>query len=211
MNEVIELLNVSKSFGSEMVLKPTTMSFEKGKIYGICGRNGSGKTVLLKLMAGFLKTDTGIVRVLGKQIGKECDFAEEIGVLIEHPGFLKSKSGFQNLKCLAEIRNQIKEEEVRQAMEAVGLNWKDRKWVGRYSMGMCQRLGIAQAIMEKPELLLLDEPVNGLDAEGTETIHNLLREFRDSGKTVLLVSHLKDDLEGLCDKVYKLTEGIISE
>lgn len=206
-NKVIEFKDVNKSFGRESVLKSVTISFEKGKIYGICGRNGSGKTVFMKLSAGFLKTTSGEVWVQGKQIGKDCDFPEKMGIMIEHPGFLKTKSGFSNLKFLAEIRNEITDEEIHRAMEVVGLDWKEKKWVGRYSMGMRQRLGIAQAIMEKPEILLLDEPINGLDTEGANEVRNLLKRLRDEGTTILLASHLREDLEEMCDEIYYLADG----
>ncbi len=205
--EAIVLKNVSKSFGNEAVLKSVNLSCQKGEIYGVCGRNGSGKTVLLKIICGLMKPDEGEVNVCGKQIGKDCDFPQSIGVVIEHPGFLKGKSGFENLKYLAKIKKKITDREICEAMTKVGLDGTDKKKVGKYSMGMRQRLGIAQAIMEDPEVLLLDEPINGLDAQCTEKVRELLLELKEKGKVIILVSHNKEDISILCDKVYEIHDG----
>lgn len=205
------LRDVSKSFRGETVLEKVNLTFQRGKIYGLMGRNGSGKTVLLKMICGFISPDTGTIEIEGKQIGKDRDFPEKTGVLIESPGFLPAQSGFKNLRYLAQIRGLITDEEIREAMTQVGLDWKNRKWVGRYSMGMRQRLGIAQAIMENQEIILLDEPMNGLDEQGTEDIRRILLALKEQGKTILLASHSKEDIEILCDQVFEVKNGRVSE
>ena len=168
---------------------------------------GSGKTVLFKLITGYLSPTGGRVVVSGKEIGKDIDFADNIGIIIENPGFLKGYTGFKNLAYLAGIRNVIGKEEIRESMEKVGLDPDSNKKVGKYSLGMKQRLGIAQAIMENPEILILDEPMNSLDNQGVEEIRKLLMELRDEGKTIVLASHNKEDIEILCDKVCEMDRG----
>lgn len=208
---MIVLENVSKSFKEKTVLLKTNLTIEKGKITGFVGRNGSGKTVLFKLICGLLRPTTGTVTVQGKQLGKDCDFAPDVGVLIETPSFISYESGFRNLRDLAAIRKKIGPEEVRAAIRSVGLDDTDKKWVGKYSLGMRQRLGIAQAIMEHPALLILDEPMNGLDRGGVEEMRKLFGSLRDNGTTILLASHAAEDIDLLCDKVYEVSDGIVTE
>ena len=208
---MITLENVSKSFKEKTVLLKTNLTIEKGKITGFVGRNGSGKTVLFKLICGLLRPTTGTVTVQGKQLGKDCDFAPDVGVLIETPSFISYESGFRNLRDLAAIRKKIGPEEVRAAIRSVGLDDTDKKWVGKYSLGMRQRLGIAQAIMEHPALLILDEPMNGLDRGGVEEMRKLFGSLRDNGTTILLASHAAEDIDLLCDKVYEVSDGIVTE
>lgn len=207
MSTVIEIENLTKKFGDVTALEDVSLCIESGKIYGIIGRNGSGKTVLFKLIAGYLKPTAGRVMVNGKEIGKDADFAENIGIIIENPGFLKDYTGFQNLAYLAGIRNVIGKEEIRESMERVGLDPDSGKKVGKYSLGMKQRLGIAQAIMEDPEILILDEPMNSLDNQGVEDVREILMGLRGEGKTILLASHNKEDIEVLCDEVYEMDRG----
>ena len=207
MAEIISVKNLTKRFGDVTALENINLSFERGKIYGIIGRNGSGKTVLFKLIIGYLKPTNGRVVVCGKEIGKDADFAENIGVILENPGFLAGYTGFKNLEYLAGIRNVIGTEEIRESMEKVGLDPGSRKKVGKYSLGMKQRLGIAQAIMENPEILILDEPMNSLDNRGVEDVRGILMRLRDEGKTILLASHNKEDIEILCDEVYEMDQG----
>lgn len=209
MAEMIRIENLTKKFGAVTVLDQVDLSIEKGKIYGIVGRNGSGKTVLFKLIAGYLRPTKGQVVVGGKVIGRDTDFADNIGIIIENPGFLKGYTGFKNLAYLAGIRNVIEEAEIRESMERVGLDPDSRKKVGKYSLGMKQRLGIAQAIMENPEILILDEPMNSLDNQGVEEIRKILMGLRDEGKTIILASHNKEDIEILCDEVYEMNQGRI--
>ena len=162
---------------------------------------------MFKLITGYLSPTGGRVVVSGKEIGKDIDFADNIGIIIENPGFLKGYTGFKNLAYLAGIRNVIGKEEIRESMEKVGLDPDSNKKVGKYSLGMKQRLGIAQAIMENPEILILDEPMNSLDNQGVEEIRKLLMELRDEGKTIVLASHNKEDIEILCDKVCEMDRG----
>lgn len=209
--EVICLDKVSKSFKKERVIKEITLTIEEGKIYGLIGRNGSGKTVLIKMICGFMSPDSGVIEVQGKTLDKKSDFPENIGVLIESPGFLPTQSGFKNLKYLAGIRKLITDDDIKGIMTEVGLDWRSRKWVGRYSMGMRQRLGIAQAIMEDPDIVLLDEPMNGLDEQGVEDMRKLLTSLKERGKTVILASHNKEDIQLLCDVVLEMKNGELSE
>lgn len=204
---MIVVQNVTKKFKDYKALDNINLNFKKGQIYGIIGRNGSGKTVLFKCICGLLNVDEGIIRINGKQIGKEIDAPEDVGVIIEMPGFLPEYSGYLNLKFLAEIRNQIKKQDIFETMKRVGLDPASRKQVRKYSMGMKQRLGIAQAIMENPELLILDEPMNGLDNQGVQEIRSLLLELKTMGKTILLASHNREDISILCDKVIEIDRG----
>ena len=208
---MITLENVSKSFKEKTVLHKTDLTIGKGKITGFVGRNGSGKTVLFKLICGLLRPTTGTITVQGKQLGKDCDFAPDVGVLIETPSFISYESGYRNLRDLAAIRKKITPEEVRTAIRSVGLDDTDKKWVGKYSLGMRQRLGIAQALMEHPALLILDEPMNGLDRSGVEEMRRLFSSLRDSGTTILLASHAAEDIDLLCDTVYEVSDGIVTE
>lgn len=203
----IILDKIDKCFGQEQVLKSCSACFESGHIYGIVGRNGSGKTVLMKIMCGLCRMDSGAVFIDGKSFDSRRGFMENVGVIIETPGFLNRYSGYENLKYLAQIRRRIGNEEIKMAMEQVGLEWDSKKRVGKYSLGMKQRLGIAQAIMENPEILLLDEPTNGLDASGVEDIRKLLLQKKEEGRIIILSSHIKEDISYLADKVYELREG----
>lgn len=210
MNYIIQLDRVSKTFKEKTVLHETSLSLSPGKIYGFVGRNGSGKTVLFKLICGLLQPTSGTVTVNGAQLGKDCDFAPDVGVLIETPSFISYESGFRNLKDLAAIRKKITSEDVRAAIRTVGLDDTDKKWVGKYSLGMRQRLGIAQAIMERPSLLILDEPMNGLDQAGVDEMRKLFAASRDEGKTILLASHTAEDINLLCDSVYEVNQGTVT-
>ena len=207
MESIIKVDKVIKKFGSDIALSNVSIEFERGKIYGIIGRNGAGKTVLFKTMIGFLKPTSGRVIVDGKEIGKDTDFADNIGIIIETPGFLSSYSGYKNLEYLASIKNMIGGKEIKESMERVGLDPNSKKKVGKYSLGMRQRLGIAQAIMEHPDILILDEPMNGLDNQGVEDVREILLNLKDEGKSIILASHNKEDIEVLCDEVYEMDHG----
>ena len=209
MAEAIRVENVTKRFGEVVALDRINISFEKGKIYGITGRNGSGKTVLFKTMIGYLKPTGGRVVVWEKEIGKDIDFADNMGIIIENPGFLSRYTGYKNLEYLASIRKLIGREQIRESMERVGLDPDSRKKVGKYSLGMRQRLGIAQAIMENPDILILDEPMNGLDNQGVNDVRDILLGLKKEGKTVILASHNKEDIEVLCDTAYDSVMHII--
>lgn len=210
MDNCIEVLNVSKSFGEEKVLKNVSHSFEKGKIHGIVGNNGSGKTVLMKCICGFLKPDSGSIFVNHKQVGRDTDFPEDIGIIIETPGFLPHLSGTQNLKILASLQKKANNHTIRAVLEQVGLDPDMKKPVGKYSLGMRQRLGFAQALMEDPSLLILDEPLNGLDKHGVLHIRNVIKGLRAEGKTVILASHNQIDIDELCDTVCEMDGGVLT-
>ena len=204
---VIQVKDVCKTFGKAEVLKQVTAKFEAGKIYGIIGRNGSGKTVLFKCICGFVPVTSGTIRVRSRVVGKDVDIPKDMGIIIESPGFLPGYNGFHNLRFLARIRNKIDDEKIRETLRFVGLDPGDKKHVGKYSMGMRQRLGLAQAIMEDPEILILDEPMNGLDRQGVKEIRQCLLKLRDQGKTILLASHNAEDIRVLCDQVYEMDAG----
>lgn len=206
---IIEVNEVFKKYDDATVLDNVSLEIEKGKIYGLVGRNGSGKTVLMKCICGLIKPTSGEVKVAGKTVGKDVDIPEDIGVIIETPGFIPNYSGFKNLKLLASVRNKISNEEIRKSMEIVGLEPKSRKHVGKYSLGMRQKLGIAQAIMEKPKILILDEPMNGLDNESVAVVRKILKEQAENGATIILASHNREDIDVLCDKVYTMDHGVI--
>lgn len=211
MEEKIRIENVTKKFGSYAALDGISLNFEKGKIHGIIGRNGSGKTVLFKCICGFLRVDGGAVLVDGKQLGKEIEAPESIGAIIETPGFLPEYSARQNLQFLAGIRGKIGKKEIDEAIRKVGLDPEAKKHVGKYSLGMRQRLGIAQAIMEDPSLLILDEPMNGLDNQGVQEMRQLFLKLKDEGKTILLASHNREDIAALCDTTVEIDRGKIVE
>ena len=206
----IEVHNMTHQFGSEIVLRQVNARFAAGQIHGIVGRNGSGKTVLMKCILGFLRPTQGYAVVLGRQIGKDCHFAPDTGMMIEAPGFIPSESGYNNLKWLMGLRAKTDRNRIAEVMRIVGLDPKSRKPVGKYSVGMRQRLGIAQAIMEKPKLLVLDEPLNGLDNRGVADMHQLFKDLRDQGVTILLASHNPLDIETLCDTVSEMDAGVLT-
>lgn len=207
MKEVIKVEHVSMVFDEETVLKDVSFEFEEGKIYGIIGNNGSGKTVLMKCICGFLVPTRGKIFVNYKQVGKEIDFPEDMGIIIETPGFLPNLTGFKNLELLASIQNKIGADVIRETLEKVGLDYKSKKPVAKYSLGMRQRLGIAQAIMEDPSILILDEPFNGLDKKGVAHIHKLILELKNRNKTIILSSHSQNDIDVLCDVVCEMDAG----
>lgn len=203
--EGIQVSHVYKAFGKEQVLQDISFDIPEGHIYGVVGNNGSGKTVLMKCICGFLQCDRGSIRVNGKRVGKEVDFPDRLGIIIETPGFLPNLSGYKNLKILASLKARIGKEEIRATMRKVGLDPDMKKPVAKYSLGMRQRLGIAQAIMEDPDVLILDEPFNGLDRYGVVEIRELLKGLKEEGKAILLASHNAQDIEELCDSVMDLT------
>ena len=196
---MLEIENLTKTFGTQTVISDISMTLVSGKIYGLVGRNGSGKTMLMKMILGFVSPSSGSIKIEGKVLGKDISMPDRIGAIIENPGFLPEYSGFKNLKFLAMI----------QAMHIVGLDPDSKKHVGKYSLGMRQRLGIAQAIMEDPDILLLDEPLNGLDNEGVEEIRKVLLSLKEKGKLIILASHSKEDIQILCDTVFRMDHGKI--
>ena len=208
---IVELKNVGKCFKGVWVLQNITLSFEKGKIHGLIGKNGSGKTMILKVIAGLSNPTIGDIFVNGAHLGEDQEIPDSLGAIIEVPGFLPNLSGFKNLQYLAGLRNVITNETIRDTMRQVGLNPDEKKHTSKYSLGMKQRLGIAQAIMENPDIVLLDEPMNGLDIQGVQDIKRLLHRLRDEGKTIILASHQREDINELCDTITKLDRGRVLE
>lgn len=207
---VITVKNLTKKFKDVTVLDNISVNFEKGKVHGLIGRNGSGKTMLMKCICGIVPYKTGEIRVNDKIIGKDADIPSNVGVIIETPGFLPNYSGYNNLKFLAKIKNKIGKEEIRNAIKSVGLEPDDKKHVGKYSLGMRQRLGLAQAIMENPDLLILDEPMNGLDKDGVKDMRKYLLDLKEQGKTILIASHSAEDIDVLCDTVCEMDKGVLT-
>lgn len=210
MDIAISIQNVSKSFGEEKVLHDVSHDFEEGRIHGIVGNNGSGKTVLMKCICGFLLPTKGKILVDYKQVGKDMDFPEDMGIIIETPGFLPNISGMKNLQILASLKRKIGDGVIRATIRRVGLDPAMNKPVGKYSLGMRQRLGIAQAIMENPSTLILDEPLNGLDKSGAAHMRELIKGLREQGKTIILASHNQMDIDELCDTVCEMDAGILT-
>ena len=208
---MISVEHVSLTIGTAQILRDVSARFEEGQIHGIVGRNGSGKTMLMKCICGFIRPDSGKILLDRKQVGRDVDFPPDLGLLIETPGFVPYYSGLKNLELLAAINRRASKERLNVCMEQLGLGDAKNKRVSKYSMGMRQRLGIAQAIMEDPQLLILDEPLNGLDEQGVEDIRALLLELKGQGKTILLSSHNREDIDLLCDSVYKMAGGVLTK
>lgn len=210
MQEII-VDHVSLQIKNAKLLSDVSLSLHSGCVYGLRGRNGSGKTVLMKTICGFMRPTEGQVLINGKVLHKDMDFLPSAGIIIEEPGFFPNYSGFKNLKILAGIQNRISDNKIRQMMEMVGLDSTMKKPVGKYSLGMRQRLGIAQAMMEEPEILILDEPTNGLDEDGVEWFRQFVLEQKEKGKLILLASHSREDIEMLSDEVYYMEKGVLTK
>ena len=207
---MIKIENVTKKFKENTVLNNVSINFEKGKIHGLIGRNGSGKTVLMKCICGFIPVTSGSITVRNKVISKK-NVPENIGLIIETPGFLPNYSGYRNLKFLADISGKANKTAIIRSIESVGLDPHSKKHVGKYSLGMRQRLGLAQAIMEDPDLLILDEPMNGLDKDGVKDMRDYLLKLKEQGKTMLIASHSAEDIEILCDTVCEMDKGVLTK
>ena len=211
MKNIIEIKSISLVINKSSILNSVSISYECGKIHGLIGRNGSGKTMLMKCICGFIKPTKGDIFVDGKQIGKDCDFPKNIGIIIETPGFIPYYSGYKNLKLLADLNRKIGAAEIKNAMVQVGLDPDLKRHVKKYSLGMRQRLGLAQAIMENPDLLILDEPMNGLDKDGVADMRKYLLNLKEQGKTILIASHSAEDIDVLCDTVCEMDKGILTK
>lgn len=208
---MINVENICLTLKNRDILTSVNLTMEPGNIYGLVGNNGSGKTMLMKVICGLVKPTSGTVTCDGIIIGKDRDYLPDAGIIIETPGFISYYSGFKNLKFLAGIRGKIGNEEIRKAMEDVGLDPKLRLPVRKYSLGMRQRLGIAQAIMENPRYLVFDEPMNGLDKNGIAQARKLLLDRKAAGATIILSSHNREDIDILCDHVYEMEQGHMTE
>ena len=208
---MIELREVCKQFGTAPVLANINASFEDGRIHGLIGRNGSGKTALLKCICGLIRPTAGTILISGKQLGKDIEMPESFGALIENPGFLPNYSGEANLSFLMSVNTPVVREKVQQAIKLVGLENDRKKHVGKYSLGMRQKLGIAQVIMEDPMLMIFDEPMNGLDNTSVLQMRALFKCLRDRKRTILLASHNAQDIDELCDHVYSFDAGRMTQ
>ena len=211
MENAIEMVHVTKKFKETVAVNGVTVSLEKGKIHGIIGRNGSGKTVLFKCICGLFPVTEGQITVLGQEMGDGKRVPKGVGAIIETPGFLPNCSGYQNLRYLMELSGRVDREKIRSAIALVGLDPDSKKHVGKYSLGMRQRLGLAQAVMEDPELLILDEPMNGLDKSGVAEMRELFLKLKSQGKTILIASHNPEDTRILCDTLHEMDGGIMTE
>ena len=208
----IRFQDVCKSFGGTPVLKSASFSIEKGEICGFIGRNGSGKSVVFKLMTGLLLADSGTITFNGENLAKQNRFIESLGVMIETPGFIPHYSGLKNLKILNSMSaNPASTQEIRGLMQRLGLDPKNRRPVRTYSLGMRQKLGIIQAVMNNPELLVLDEPMNSLDTESVAEIRKLFTELNKQGTTIVLASHIAEDIESLCTRKFRIENCTICE
>lgn len=208
---LIEFKNVSKSFNNNLIFKDISIRLEEGYIYGFTGNNGSGKSVLFKMICGFIPPDDGEIVIHSDYLDSKNKFPKNFGIIIDRPGYNASKTGFDNLKSLATIQNIISEEEIKSTMKIVGLEPKNKQKVKHYSLGMKQKLSIAQAIMENQKVLILDEPFNALDSESVDNIRTLLLNYKKNGKTILLTSHNQEDIEILCDHVLKISNNKLVE
>lgn len=205
----IILKDVTKVIKHNTVVNNVNLSLNSGTVYGLCGYNGCGKTMLMRLISGLIIPTKGEIIIDGKTIGKQIDFPESMGILIENPSFLGGLSGFENLKILASLKNKPDENIIKKTISRVGLNPNDKKKYRKYSLGMKQRLGIAAAIMESPELIILDEPTNALDSDGVEITKQIIREERERGALVIMTCHDKEILEDMCDVIYSIEHGEI--
>lgn len=208
---MIKIENYTQKIKKYIILNDINLHLKENKIYGFVGRNGSGKSILFKGICGLLNISNGKIIIKGKEIGKDIDFYDNLGAVLDGAGFLPNLSSFDNLKLLASIRNKISDSDIKSALNKVGLDPNDKKKYKKYSLGMKQKLALAQAIMENPELLILDEPFNGLDSYSVKDIREMLIDYKKEGKTILISSHIKEDIDILCDEVYELDRGNINK
>ena len=208
MSEIV-VKNVSKKIKDAVILNDISVSFSSGRIYGLKGKNGSGKTMLMRTVAGLLIPDSGSVVINGKTLHKDMSFPDSIGIRIENPAFLPQYTGFKNLKLLASLSSGISDEDIRTALERVGLDPDDKRTYRKYSLGMKQKLGIANAIMGEPDIIILDEPINALDEETVQKIKDVLLGIRDNDKLIIIACHDREELEYLSDVIYEIKDGSV--
>ena len=208
----IVIKGLNKKIKGSPVLTDINLEFNGGKVYGLKGKNGSGKTMLMRAVSGLITADSGTVTINGEVLGKQISFPRSIGVLIENPAFISNYTGFKNLSVLASIQKRIGVDRIRQTLEEVGLDPDDKRTYRKYSLGMKQRLGIAAAVMEYPDIIILDEPVNALDESGAMLVREILRKARERGAIIILACHDREELEFLSDVIYEISDGrIVSE
>lgn len=207
----IEVNNYTKVIRNNIILSDINLKLQRGKIYGFKGKNGSGKSMLFRAICGLIKATKGEVIIDSKKIGSDVSFPESLGVLIESPGFIADFTGFKNLKYLADINKKIDDNKIKITLEAVGLDPEDKRKFKKYSLGMKQRLGIAQAVMENPDLIILDEPTNALDSDGVELVNKMILKLRNENKIILIANHDKEELEMVADEIYTLHDGKITD
>ena len=210
MGTVVRLEDYCKSFKSAEVLKNINLTLESGKVIGLKGKNGSGKTMLMRAISGLILPTSGKVYINDKELGRQISFPPSIGILIENPSFISNYTGFKNLKILASIQNRISDDEIRDAIRKVGLDPDDKRTFKKYSLGMKQRLGIAAAIMERPDIVILDEPINALDEAGAGLIKGLLDELKANGSLIIIACHDTEELNYLSDEIYEIYYGEIT-
>jgi ABC-2 type transport system ATP-binding protein len=210
MGTVVRLEDYCKSFKSAEVLKNINLTLESGKVIGLKGKNGSGKTMLMRAISGLILPTSGKVYINDKELGRQISFPPSIGILIENPSFISNYTGFKNLKILASIQNRISDDEIRDAIRNVGLDPDDKRTFKKYSLGMKQRLGIAAAIMERPDIVILDEPINALDEAGAGLIKGLLDELKANGSLIIIACHDTEELNYLSDEIYEIYDGEIT-
>lgn len=207
----ITVSNVNKTIKGKEILKNINLQLESGKIYGFVGENGSGKTMLFRAISGLMRTTEGEISVDGKVLHKDIKVIPDLGIIIENAGLYPELTGFDNLKLLARLNNKINDDKIREAILRVGLDPNDKRIVSKYSLGMKQRIILAQAIMEEPKVLLLDEPTNALDENGVELIRNIIKEEQKKGALILIASHNKEDINVLADEVYRVKAGTLTK
>ena len=205
----IKIADVNKTIKKAPILRDINLEFTGGKVYGLRGKNGSGKTMLMRAICGLITPDSGIIDINGKILGKDISFPESIGVLIENPAFIGNYTGFKNLKVLASIQNRIGDEQIRKALEDIGLDPDDKRTYRKYSLGMKQKLGIAAAVMENPDIIILDEPINALDDVSVEKVHDILEEQKKRGAVIIIACHDKEELDQLSDEIIEISDGRI--
>ena len=205
----IKITDVNKTIKEAPLLRDINLEFTGGKVYGLRGKNGSGKTMLMRAICGLITPDSGIIDINGKILGKDISFPESIGVLIENPAFIGNYTGFKNLKVLASIQNRIGDEQIRKALEDIGLDPDDKRTYRKYSLGMKQKLGIAAAVMESPDIIILDEPINALDDVSVEKVHDILEEQKKRGAVIIIACHDKEELDQLSDEIIEISDGRI--
>lgn len=204
---MIKVNSVTKTIKNQKVLDNVSISFESGKIYGLRGKNGAGKTMLLRAIAGLININEGTIEIDGKLLHKDMDFPESVGILIENSNLLDEFTAMKNLTLLSKIKKKVGEKEIREVIERVGLNPNDKKTVRKFSLGMKQRLAIAQAVFEQPDILLLDEPTNAIDDDGVNVVKRIILEERERGAVIIIASHDLEELQEIADEIFTMKAG----